>query len=87
MSCLATEIQDPAPIILPIIKDHVESFGLPETAAGPVYIILCAISDNGGYDLLKRAVIRFTEGNKGSDEEVLRAVHELEELTEEKVLR
>lgn len=85
MSCLAAIA--PSPITLLSVKTHVESFGLPGTAAGPVYRILCAVKDNEGYDLLKRAVGRFTEGNNGSDVEVMQAVQELEDLAEEMVLR
>jgi hypothetical protein len=85
MSCLATDA--PSPTTLTNVRTHVERFGLSETTAGPVYRIICAVRDNGEYDLLKRAIVRFTVGNKGSDEEVLRAVKELEELAEENILR
>jgi hypothetical protein len=85
MSCLAAD--PPSPITLPNVMIHIKNFGLPSTAAGPVYRIFCAVRDNGEYDLLKRAVGRFTEANKGSDEDVSAAVQELEDLAEEMVLR
>jgi len=84
MSCLATR---PPPLLtLPDVKAYIECFGLPETAAGTVYRIFCAVGQNGEFDLLKRAVVRFAGAREGSDEEVLRAVGEVEGLAEERVL-